>query len=169
MTLERGLHVREVPVSALSVWERNPRRLSREGWERLLASLRMDPDLMWARPLIATEDGTVIAGNMRLRAVIELGWSTVPCVVVDGERATRIAIKDNVQVGEWDEELLAELLHEMEAELDPAVALAAATSMTDRELARMMDREPPLDEYRLGEPQWSERTCPSCGHVYREL
>lgn len=57
---------------------------------------------MATRPLIATPDGTVIAGNMRLRAVQQLGWKGVPTVFAEMDEvlAKERALRDN---GSWGE------------------------------------------------------------------
>jgi hypothetical protein len=71
--------------------------------------------MLQARPLLALPDGTVIAGNQRLRAARELGWQTIPVVTVslERERARLWALRDNNSYGEWEEQALAELLAEL--------------------------------------------------------
>lgn len=107
---------RRVAVSSLTLWERNPRTISADAFGRLMRSMEEAPEMMEARPLIALPDGRVIAGNMRLRAAIELGWAKVPVVYVDldEDRATTWALRDNNAYGEWNEQELAELLYELE-------------------------------------------------------
>jgi hypothetical protein len=79
--------------------------------------------MLAARPLVALPDGTVVAGNMRLRAARLLGWETVPTVYADlDETQARLwLLRDNNEYGEWQEdalgELLAQLSHE-QADLD---------------------------------------------------
>jgi len=96
---------------------RNPRRFRRERVEQLKRTVAAEPELLEARPLIVLLDGTVIAGNMRLLAVQELGWAQVPVVFVelDEVRAITWAFLDNRSFGEDDEDLVAELLAELEA------------------------------------------------------
>jgi ParB-like chromosome segregation protein Spo0J len=89
------------------------------GWvDDLRRSLEADPEMLWARPLVALPDGTVVYGNQRLRAAQEAGWDSIPAVVVDltPERARIWALRDNNAWGEWDEPVLAELLAELEGE-----------------------------------------------------
>lgn len=76
---------------------------------QLVKSIQEDPELMEARPLIVNKNWEVIAGNQRLRACVELGWETVPCVVVDWdeEKQRRVMVKDNISAGEWDWDILA--------------------------------------------------------------
>lgn len=104
-----------VPVTELRPNERNPRSISRQRFDDLVYSLREDPDMLQARPIVALPDGRVIMGNMRLRAAIELGWETIPTMVVDLDetRAAQWLVRDNVPYGEWEEDGLAELMYEL--------------------------------------------------------
>jgi ParB-like nuclease domain len=114
-------NVRDIAVAELHLWDRNPRRISDAAFASLVKSLEADPSMMQARPIIALPDGRVVAGNMRLRAAIELGWETVPTVYadLDEHRALTWALRDNNPYGEWQELELAELLRELDSvELD---------------------------------------------------
>jgi ParB-like nuclease domain len=110
----------------------NPRTIDRARFDALVRSLEADPSMMAARPLIALPDGTVIAGNMRLRAAKELGWRTVPTVFADlpPERARLWLLRDNNAYGDWHEEQLATLI----AELRETGADLLLTGFAEREL-----------------------------------
>ena len=60
---------------------------------------------------------TIIAGHQRLTCAINLGYTEVPCAVVDvdktREKALNIAL--NKITGEWDENLLAALLQDIQS------------------------------------------------------
>jgi ParB-like chromosome segregation protein Spo0J len=146
----------ELPLERLRCWPENPRRIRPERLEQLKRALADDPEMLLARPLLALPDGTVIAGNQRLRAARELGWQTIPVITVelDRERARLWALRDNNPYGEWDEPALAELLAELGA---GGVELALA-GFADRELERLLagiepaadpEEAPPLP----GEPE----------------
>jgi DNA modification methylase len=93
--------------------------------------------MLWARPLIALRNGTVIAVNQRLLAALQLGWETIPVVFVDLDpaEARLSALKDNYAWGEWDEPVLAELLAELERDgLDPLLGGFTSAEL-DRYLA----------------------------------
>lgn len=155
--------VLDVPVEELTLWERNPRKISPAALEALVASLVNDPSMMRARPVIALPDGRVIAGNMRLRAAIELGWPTVPTVYADLDEttATTWALRDNNPYGEWDEPALADLLAELRA-ADVDLALTGFSEQALDELLATFDRpDPPADrgtglalaDVSIGDPQ----------------
>jgi DNA modification methylase len=105
----------EVPLERLRPWPENPRTIRPERLEQLKRALSDDREMLQARPLLALPDGTVIAGNQRLRAALELGWATIPVLTValEPERARLWALRDNNPYGDWDEPALAELLAEL--------------------------------------------------------
>ena len=88
--------VSELPLERLRCWPENPRTIRPERLEQLKLALTADPEMLQARPLLALPDGTVIAGNQRLRAARELGWQTIPVITVelDRERARLWALRD---------------------------------------------------------------------------
>jgi hypothetical protein len=146
----------ELPLERLRCWPENPRTIRPERLEQLKRALADDPEMLRARPLLALPDGTVIAGNQRLRAARELGWQTIPVITVelDRERARLWALRDNNLYGDWEENALAELL----AELGEGGVDLALSGFAGRELERLLagiepaadpDQAPPLPE---GEP-----------------
>src|SRR5437763_3093760 len=149
----------ELPLERLRCWPENPRTIRPKRLEQLKRALADDPEMLQARPLLALPDGTVIAGNQRLRAARELGWQTIPVITVELEpdRARLWALRDNNPYGEWDEPALAELLAELgEGGVDLALA-----GFAERELERLLagiepaadpDEAPPLPEKPESEP-----------------
>src|SRR5207248_7250183 len=107
-------------------------------------ALADDPEMLRARPLLALPDGTVIAGNQRLRAARELGWQTIPVITVELEpgRARLWALRDNNPYGEWDEPALAELL----AELGEGGVDLALSGFGERELDRLLAELPAVQD-----------------------
>ena len=141
----------EIPLERLQPWAENPRTIREPRLEDLKRSLVEDREMLAARPLLALPDGTVFAGNQRLRAARELGWDTIPVLTVelDWERARVWALRDNNPYGEWDEPALAELLAELAADgVDLALAGFGSADL-DRLLGalpvvRDPDEAPPL-------------------------
>jgi DNA modification methylase len=117
MTVPAIPTVEDMPLEQLREWPRNPRRISKPRLEQLKRALEAEPEMLRARPLIALPDGTVVAGNQRLRAARELGWPSLPVVVVDLDdaRASEWALRDNRGYGEDDEALVGALLAELAA------------------------------------------------------
>jgi hypothetical protein len=103
-----------IAVEALVPYARNPKKpLSLDKFQKLCRSIKNDPEFFKARPCLInnrTGKNIVYAGNERLKAAISLGWKEVPCIIeslTEEEMQTRL-VKDNVILGELDEELLLE-------------------------------------------------------------
>lgn len=97
--------IQDVPLDQLRPHPENPRRISRDRLDQLKKLLTGDPAMLQARPLIALPDGTVIAGNQRLRAASEMGWASLPVVYADLDETTARLwmLRDNNAFGDWTE------------------------------------------------------------------
>ena len=91
----------------------NPRQINEVDYAKLVESMRAD-NLTGVMPLKVFDfagEWIVLGGNMRLRALKELGAETAPCIVVpaDTDAATlnKIIITDNSTFGDWDMDALA--------------------------------------------------------------
>jgi DNA modification methylase len=111
-----NLDVVWVPIGEVFCSPSNPRK-NEEAVPHVAASLRR---FGWRQPLVALPSGEVIAGNTRLKAAQSLGMAEVPVVRFEGGRleATAYAIADNrtSEFAQWDQESLAALLKELDAE-----------------------------------------------------
>lgn len=94
---------------------KNPRFIKDEKFEKLVKSIKEDPEMLNLREVLAYDTGTelvVIAGNMRLKACKELGIKEVPCKILPTDtplqKLKAYTIKDNVSFGEHDFDLLRE-------------------------------------------------------------
>jgi len=102
--------VNQVPISKVKPNKGNPRFIRDEKFTKLVKSLREFPDMAKLRPLIVNAEMVVLGGNMRLKAMQELKWETVPVIVAENltrQQQAEFIIKDNVGFGEWDWEMLA--------------------------------------------------------------
>lgn len=93
---------------------KNPRFIRDNQFEKLKKSIEDFPEMLQYRELIVyplNGKFVVVAGNMRLRAGQELGFTEFPCKVLPKEttveRLKEITIKDNNSFGEWDMDDLA--------------------------------------------------------------
>lgn len=93
---------------------KNPRFIKDERFEALKKSVLDAPEMLQMRMLIVypfNGNYVTIAGNMRLRVCLSLGYKEVPCVVLPKETSVEklreYAIKDNVPFGQTDWESLA--------------------------------------------------------------
>ena len=91
----------------------NPRIIKDERFEKLKKSIKEFPKMMALRPMVINEDDIVLGGNMRLKALKELGYTELPDEWVKraedltDEEARRFIIADNVGFGEHDWDILA--------------------------------------------------------------
>jgi len=87
----------------------NPRKISKSQLERLKLSLQKFPEMMSIREIVVDENMMILGGNMRYRALKELGEEKVPIKIIRGfteEQKKEFIIKDNNNYGEWDVDLL---------------------------------------------------------------
>jgi len=87
----------------------NPRTITDKKFNQLVKSIKEFPQMLELRPLVVDENLMVLGGNMRLRACIEAGLETIPCVKVDElteEQKKEFIIKDNIGYGEWNWDVL---------------------------------------------------------------
>lgn len=93
---------------------KNPRILKDDKFLKLKKSLQEDPEMLQLREVIAYDNNgelIVICGNMRLKALIELGIKEVPTKILPTDTSIQklkaYVIKDNVSFGEHSWEDLA--------------------------------------------------------------
>lgn len=104
------------------------------------------------RPIVITEDGTILAGNHTYAAAGELGWDTLDAVVLaidpHSTEAKRIMLADNrtADLGRYDDGLLAGLL----ALLDDAEGGLLGTGYDADDLADLRRLAEPPDYGDLG-------------------
>lgn len=91
----------------------NPRIIKDEKFKKLCESIKALPKMMELRPIVVDENNIVQGGNMRLKALNELGYKDIPDSWVKQakdfteEELKEFIIKDNVGFGEWDWDDLA--------------------------------------------------------------
>lgn len=112
-------------ISTLKNWDKNPREISNKSFARLLEQFKRIKEITgdWLyKPLLITKDNIVIGGNMRLRALRELGVEEVwvnEVSVNSQQDMFEIAMSDNDEVGRTDKDSLLSLIEEFpELKLD---------------------------------------------------
>ena len=119
--MKKTAELKVLPVSVLKPAEYNPRKKLKKGdkeYEKIKNSIE---EFGFADPLVVNADMTIIGGHQRLTVAMDLGYTEVPCAVVDidkvREKALNIAL--NKITGAWDEQMLADLLTDLkEADYD---------------------------------------------------
>lgn len=96
-------------VADLRNWDDNPRTITDKDFERLQEHIRR---LGFYKPLLINQQNIVLGGNMRLRALTDLGIEEVMCAIVLTDNTAQMleyALSDNDQMGTTNTEKVAEL------------------------------------------------------------
>ncbi len=86
----------------------NPRKITSKKFEVLKESISKFPEMMALNPIVCDEEGYILAGTMRARALKELGYTNVSenwikmATGLTDEQKKQFIIKDNVHSGQWD-------------------------------------------------------------------
>jgi len=108
------------PIDKLVEYARNPRK-NDKAVDRMCSSIR---EFGFKIPVLARGDGEVVDGHLRLKAARKLGITEVPVILCDEwtpaqVKAFRLMVNRSVTWADWDEELLAlELQDIQEADFD---------------------------------------------------
>ena len=113
--MKKTAELKVLPISVLKPAEYNPRKKLKKGDKEYKKILDSIEEFGFADPLVVNADMTIIGGHQRLTVAQDLGYTEVPCAVVDidktREKALNIAL--NKITGQWDDGLLAELLEDI--------------------------------------------------------
>ena len=91
----------------------NPRIIKDDKFRKLVKSIEEFPAMMALRPMVINSDNIVLGGNMRLKALKELGYKDISdewvkrAEDITEDEQRRFIIADNVGFGEHDWEMLA--------------------------------------------------------------
>jgi len=101
--------------------ENNPRLIKDDKFKKLCNSIKEFPKMLELRPIVVDKTGMIIGGNMRYRALLELGipikdeWVKVADSLTEEEKR-RFIIEDNVGFGDWDWDVLSSTYDKEELE-----------------------------------------------------
>lgn len=128
---------KKLPIDEIRTDEYNPRKISDTQFAKLKKNI--GEDFGFLDPLILNSNpkrkNILISGHQRLKAIKELGFTEVMVgyvnLTLEKEKALNIAM--NRISGEWDEELLVQLLNTIKDDLDK-------TGFEMNEITRMLDK-----------------------------
>ena len=103
-------------INRFIFYARNPRK-NDAAVDRMCASIR---EFGFKIPVLARTDGEVVDGHLRLKAARKLGIAKIPVILCDEwtpaqVKAFRLMVNRSVTWADWDEELLALELQEIQA------------------------------------------------------
>src|SRR6266550_9241486 len=116
ITSPQQMEIQTWPIDRLVFYARNPRK-NDAAVDRMCESIR---EFGFKIPVLARSDGEVVDGHLRLKAARKLGITEVPVILCDEwtptqVRAFRLMVNRSVTWAQWDEELLAIELQELNA------------------------------------------------------
>lgn len=103
------VEIKKMKLSDLIPTAKNPRKISKEDLERLQKSVKAFPKMLDIREIVIDENNRILGGHQRVKALIANGETEVNVKVVSGlteKEKDEFMIRDNVQNGEWDEDIL---------------------------------------------------------------
>jgi DNA modification methylase len=129
------------PIDRLVEYPRNPRK-NDAAVDRMCASIQ---EFGFKVPCLVRSDGEVVDGHLRLKAARKLGIAEIPIILCDEwtpaqVKAFRIMVNRSVSWADWDEELLALELQEIQ-EMDFDVSLTGFDVHEIDSLLAMDDEE----------------------------
>jgi len=94
----------------------NPRKKLKPGdkeYEKIKNSIT---EFGYVEPVIVNEDMTIIGGHQRVTVLKDLGYEEIDCIVVcvDKQKEKALNIALNKITGEWNKELLADLIKDLQ-------------------------------------------------------
>lgn len=159
------------PIDKFIEYARNPRK-NDHAVDRVAAAIK---EFGFRVPVVVKSDGVVVDGHLRLKAAKKLGLKTIPVLLADDMtdlqiKAFRLSVNKMAELAEWDDELLAIELHELNAadfdmallgfdagELSSAMGL---DSLPDQSEPESSSKEIDPDDYKMG------CMCPKCGFEF---
>lgn len=136
---------------------KNPRIIKDDKFQKLVASIREQPDMLYLRELLVYQYNgkyLVIGGNMRWKAMKELGIAEAPCKVIPVgtpvEQLCQILLKDNSSYGEWDTQALA-------FDFDEGLVADCGLDFTDGSYDEQVNKK--KKGWHVGKYGRSERRC----------
>lgn len=99
----------KMKVSELIPNKKNPRIIKDHKYRTLYKSVRDFPEMLVARPIVIDENNIVLGGNMRLKVAKDLGLKEITVIKLTDlseSQKNEFIIKDNLNYGEWDFELI---------------------------------------------------------------
>lgn len=110
------MEFKKLKIADLRPADYNPRKALKPGdseYEKIKNSIA---EFGYVEPVIVNSDMTIIGGHQRVTVLQDLGYSEIDCIVIEidktKEKALNIAL--NKITGEWNKELLADLIADLQ-------------------------------------------------------
>ena len=135
----RHMEFKKIKISELIPADYNPRKALKPGDKEYEKIKRSIEEFGYVDPVIVNKDMTIIGGHQRVTVLQDLGYDEIDCVVIDidktREKALNVAL--NKITGEWNKELLADLIAELQSQEDIDVGI---TGFEPPEIEQLMNQ-----------------------------
>ena len=164
---EQVMKIEWIEVDKLNPAAYNPRKDLQPGDPEYTKIQKSINEFGLVEPLVVNKDMTVIGGHQRLKVLMEAGFKTVPCSIVDipKEKEPILNIALNNPAGKWDYPKLKDLV----VEIDFGALDIELTGFDELELKEIFDydkeminKEKEIDEKTID----IENECPKCGYKW---
>lgn len=130
-----------IQLNQVKLNDKNPRKISQVQLDKLKKSIQEFPEMLNLRPIVLNEDNVILGGNMRIRALKELGYTEVPYLSISDlpeDKQQEFVIKDNLNYGEWNWDVLQD-----DWQMDSVLSwgLEAPVWMTEKLTEPMLDED----------------------------
>jgi DNA modification methylase len=145
MPAPTDLQIIQVPIDDLRPDAANPRKISDAELDALTRSLR---EFGFVQPVLARQGtGLVIGGHQRLTAARRIGLKTVPVTYLDisDEQAHLLNLALNKISGDWDTDLLGQLLKDLSIVPDLDLSLSGFEPVEIDQLLKHLDSKDKRD------------------------
>ena len=144
--------IKKMKLADLIPTENNPRQIKKDDFERLKKSIKSFPEMLDIREIVVDENNRILGGHQRVKALLANGEKEVNVKVVEGlseEEKREFVIRDNIQNGEWDFDVLANEWSDLDLQ-DWGIELPIAD--IEEEIVEDEAPEPPAEpKSKLGE------------------
>lgn len=99
-----------IKLSKIKLNPENPRLIKDDKFNKLKKSIEEFPEMKSIREIVVDENMIILGGNMRFRAMQDLGIKETTVKIVSElteSQKKEFIIKDNVGFGEWDWDIIA--------------------------------------------------------------
>lgn len=149
-----------LPILDIRETPNNPRTIGVKDFERLKQSLKDFPEMMDVRAIVVDENNTILGGNMRYRALLDMGAKEAKVAKVDGltdSQKREFIVKDNLNLGDWD-------FDKLEANFNPD-----DVAKWGLDVSRLLDLD--LDDIESNQEREANSDshtckCPNCGREF---
>lgn len=143
------IKIEKIPINLIKPYWRNPRKIDNQAVSAVLKSIQ---EYGFNQPVIVDKKNVIIAGHVRWKALLELGFENVPCVIldIDENKAREYRVLDNKthDIAKWDTGLLSIELKELDIS-------DIELFFSDKELSSLFDQVVKFDD--LDEVDINER------------